>query len=357
MATIPLRIHPGFKLNGIPHSGQTLKEVGYDLIKEGAEHEKAIGDFLLDWSNDRPTVAVNTSGSTGKPKSILLKKENMIASAKATGSYFGLKQGDKALLCLPADYIAGKMMLVRAMVLGLELDYVAPGSLPLKGISKQYDFAAMIPLQTENSLAELKYIKRLIIGGAPVSEKLLARLKLSTTDIFETYGMTETITHIAVRAINGKDNTDYFTSLPGITVKADNRECLVIYAPEILDGPLVTNDIVNLKSKTEFEWLGRFDNVINSGGIKLSPEKLEKKMAPFITDRFFLTGLEDAVLGQKLVLVLESKNVAPDFLPTLKKSARLEKFETPKGILALTDFRETPNGKVDRKATLRLYLK
>ncbi len=165
-------VHPRFTLNGISYTTAELKELGYDLVKEGSAFEKSIGDFLSDWLDEKPTLEVKTSGSTGTPKTILLQKRQMVNSALATGEYFDLKEGNTALLCLPADFIAGKMMLVRAMVLGLELDYVELSSSPLAGLSKTYDFAALVPLQLENSLAEIEMIKTLIVGGASVSRTL-----------------------------------------------------------------------------------------------------------------------------------------------------------------------------------------
>src|SRR5680860_571647 len=223
------KIHSDFKLNGISFSRDELKEVAYSLIKEGEPFEKEIGDFLLDWLDDNPTLQVHTSGSTGRPKPIMLQKGHMVTSALATGEFFGLQPGNTALLCLPATYIAGKMMLVRAMVLGLELDYVMPSSNPLNGMSKSYNFCAMVPLQLENSLDALDQIATLIVGGAPLSQEVQTQVQARllagqvqnvqtqaqarttnhkpktanfSTAVFESYGMTETITHIALKEVN-----------------------------------------------------------------------------------------------------------------------------------------------------------
>ena len=363
---MPIKIHPRFKLNGISFSNEELKEVGYSLVKEGKPFEQIIGNFLLDWLNMESIISVETSGSTGKPKRIDLKKEHMVNSALATGSFFDLKTGDKVLLCLSADFIAGKMMLVRAMVLGLELDYLESSSKPLEGIFKTYDFCAMVPLQLENSLNQIHRIKKLIIGGAPMSPALKEKIQNKKIDFFETYGMTETITHIAAKKIAARSNTIKrftaspmnsseccFKTLPGVTVSTDKRDCLVITASNIIIEPVVTNDVVHLISETEFEWLGRYDNVINSGGIKWVPEQIEAKLTTIIDNRFFITGIPDEKLGKKLVLIIEGKTDENQLLEKIKTIKTLGKFEIPKEVLSVPEFVKTKNGKTLRKETLK----
>jgi len=353
-------IHSKFTLNGRSYDKSDLSELAYDLVKEGSAFEKSIGDFLSDWLADAPTVKVHTSGSTGAPKEITLKKRHMVNSALATGQFFNLQAGNSALLCMPAHYIAGKMMLVRAMVLGLELDYVELSSNPLKEVAKTYDFAAMVPLQLEGSLEAIEKVKILIVGGAPISNSLNKKIQAKTTAIFETYGMTETITHVAVKEVgsNLSDGTENkFRALPGIQFSVDSRDCLVISACNVSDNTVVTNDIVKLVSETEFEWLGRFDNVINSGGVKLFPEQIEKKMASFLKSKFFVAGMSDEKLGEKLVLVVEGEIDSARMLQTLKENENLERFEVPKEIYAIPYFKETNTGKIKRKENLRLILK
>ena len=349
-------IHAQFKFNGFHPSIDELKEIGYSLIKEGEPFEQLIGDFLLDWLDEKPTLKVKTSGSTGKPKPILLKKSRMVNSALATGGFFGLEPGSSALLCLPSDFIAGKMMLVRAMVLGLEMDYVEPSSNPLGLISNSYDFCAMVPLQLENSLERLNGISTLLIGGAPISNTLEKKIERESTAIFETYGMTETITHVAVREIHA-DRSDkdepHFKTLPRVTVSKDQRGCLVIDAPDICDDKVITNDLVHLISKTEFKWLGRYDNVINSGGVKLIPEQIETKLAQIITNRFFVTGLPDVRLGHKLVLVVEGETDVEIVSQKITGLSSLKKYEAPKAIYSIPKFKETENGKILRHETLK----
>ena len=300
------RIHPRFKLNGNSISYEDLDEVSYSLIKEGGPHERDYGEFLLDWIDKETTVQVKTSGSTGIPKTIVLEKQHMVNSALATGKFFDLKAGDTALLCLSGAYIAGKMMLVRAMVLGLDLDWVEPTTTPLFSTNKSYGFCAMVPMQLQASLSQLHRIKKLIVGGAALSKKLNEAVQNATTKIYETYGMTETITHIALRKVN-HGPIDYFKVLPNVKVDKDENDCLVINAPDLNASPIVTNDIVDLISDGEFKWLGRYDNVINSGGVKLIPEQIELKLASSIKGRFFVAGILDEQLGQKVILVVESE--------------------------------------------------
>ena len=352
-------VHYQFKLNGISFSYEDLKEVGYCLIKEGLPFEIPIGNFLIDWVNDSDTISVKTSGSTGIPKLIRLQKQQMVNSAIATGNFFDLKAGATALLCLPTDYISGKMMLLRAMVLGLKLDYVEPNSNPLEHIDKQYDFSAMIPLQLENSLEKINHIQTLIIGGAKMSSDQITKVQNKTTHVFETYGMTETISHIAIKTINHQEKTrpTNFKALPEVKLKIDERSCLVIDAPAISDIEVVTNDVVNLISDSEFEWLGRFDSIINSGGVKLLPEKIEAKLAAIIDSKFFVAGIPDAILGQKLVLIIESRNHIPELTEKINKLSSLEKYEIPKEIFTIEKFITTENGKIQRSKTISLALK
>ncbi len=349
-----MKIHPQFRLNGKELSRDDLVEVAYSFIKEGQDFEVPIGDFLLDWLAPHPEIEVKTSGSTGTPKTIKLKKQQMVNSALATGKFFGLNKNDTALLCLPANYIAGKMMLVRAMVLGLQLDLGEPSSHPLQTMEKEYDFCAMVPLQVKNSWQSLARIKILIVGGAPVSAALAESLAALPTNIYETYGMTETITHIALKKLsvisrdNGKSKN--FQTLPGVTVNLDDRECLVIDAPQVATEKVVTNDLVEFISPTEFRWLGRYDNIINSGGVKLIPEEIERKLATIINNRFFVTGIPDATLGQKLVLLIEGET-SNEVLEGINKVG-LEKYELPKTTIFVTKFTETPTGKIDRDSTV-----
>ncbi len=338
-------IHNRFKINNFHFDKEALYQLAYTLIKEGEEHEKDLGSFLLDWLDDKETIQLTTSGTTGTPKVITIKKQSMVHSAIATGNYFNLHPQDKALLCLPARYIAGKMMIVRSMMLGLELDIMVPTShlddlLP----HKNYDFVAIVPLQAENSLEKLHQFKKIIIGGAKVSDDLASKLKEIKSDIYETYGMTETITHIAAKKIGEA----FFNILEHVSITTDDRSCLVIDVPSISDEKVVTNDIVAILNDNQFKWIGRYDNVINSGGIKLFPEQIEAKLASKISNRFFIIGQPDDILGSRVVLVIEGEQF--DIDATLFDT--LEKFEKPKEVLFVPEFVETETKKINRVKTL-----
>ncbi|WP_027076171.1 AMP-binding protein [Maribacter antarcticus] len=352
-------IHPEFRLNGVSCNAATLQEYAYCFIKEGAPYEKHIGDFLLDWLSTSLTITVQTSGSTGTPKQLVIKKEHMVNSALATGMFFELEQGNTVLYCLSTEFIAGKMMLVRALILGLDIICVAPVSNPLEATNAKFDFAAMVPLQLINSIDKIHHIKTLLVGGAPFLDDLKELVQNKPTNIYETYGMTETITHIALKRINHLKNVETdqesnaFKVLPEVSITMDNRDCLVISAPNISDAEVVTNDVVRMISETEFEWLGRYDNVINSGGIKLFPERIEAKLTKMVAHRFFVAGLPDEKLGQKLVLFVEGKSDIGNSLETISGATFLDKFEIPKDVIFVPNFKETKNGKINRRTTLQ----
>ena len=337
-------VHNGFKLNGFHLNREDLCRVAYSFIKEGEDFEKPVGDFLLDWFDGKSYIEMHTSGSTGIPKTIRVDKQAMVNSALATGDFFELHAGNKALHCLPVKYVAGKMMLVRAMILGLDLEFVAPSSHPLRNVDGIFDFAAMVPLQAQNSISELHRIKKLIVGGAKINSALENQLIKLPTQVFETYGMTETISHIAAKSVGEKA----FTVLPNVTISYDDQNCLVIHAPRISDDVIETNDVVELVNENQFIFLGRIDNVINSGGIKLLPEQIEEKLAGKIEPRYFISSKEDKELGEKIILVIEgnSFNVDTSIFDTL------DKYEKPKEILFVPKFKETGNGKIIRKESL-----
>ena len=337
-------VHNQFKLNGFHLDREDLCRVAYSFIKEGEDFEKPVGDFLLDWFDSKDYIEMFTSGSTGEPKTVIVKKQAMVNSAIATGDFFDLIPGNSALQCLPVKYVAGKMMLVRAMILGLDLEFVAPSSHPLRNNEIDFDFVAMVPLQAQNSIQELQKVKKLIIGGAAVNKTLEKQLLKLKTEVYETYGMTETITHIAARKLGEKA----FTVLPDVTVSYDDRNCLVIHAPKISDEVIITNDIVELVNENQFIFLGRIDNVINSGGIKLIPEQIENKLMSKIQQRFFIASKPDNELGEKLILVVEGDKV--EFDHSIYED--LDKYEKPKEILFIPKFKETATGKIIRKETL-----
>ncbi|MEJ6675756.1 MAG: AMP-binding protein [Polaribacter sp.] len=352
--------HKEFKLNST--SFATVDE----LLFYTAKYSDKIHHFLQEWFSEKDYVIVHTSGSTGIPKAIKLQKKQLQNSAVATGDFFKLDEKTTALLCLPIEYIAGKMMLVRAVTLGWHLDVISSSSNPLKLNLTSYDFSAMVPLQVENSIDKLHQIKKLIVGGGAVSNSLQEKLQEVTTEVFATYGMTETITHIAVKKLNNfglpkgnATNNTCYKILPNTTIYKDERNCLVIKNTSISDKVIFTNDVVALISDTQFKWLGRFDNVINSGGIKLYPEKIEADLSKIIRQRFFVAGIKDEKLGEKLVLLIESAGdksikLTDQLNSEMKNSKLFSKFEIPKEIHFIDRFAETETKKIQRKKTLDL---
>jgi O-succinylbenzoic acid--CoA ligase len=358
-------MHNSFKLNGIYYSNENLKSLAHNFIKEGLAYEQVVGQFLLDWLNDSDFVSVNTSGSTGIPKHIKIKKQAMVNSAIATGYFFKLQPENTALHCLPTNFIAGKMMLVRAMVLGLELDIVEPKSQLVFDYDKAYHFCAMIPLQLQNTLKHCDNIETMIVGGASVSKTLIDDIHNIKSTVYETYGMTETVTHIAVKQLNNfsllrgeptkRSVKSYFKTLSNVSISQNESGCLVIYAPKLSEEKITTNDIVKIHSDTEFEWLGRFDNVINSGGVKLFPEQIEVKLQKIIQQRYFIASEKDNTLGEKIILVIESENIDLNVISNeVRNLITLDKFEIPKAIYCVKQFIETSSGKIQRKKTLGL---
>ncbi len=344
-------IHPKFKLNGLPYQSDGLFEIAKDLINSGAHYEISIGKFIQEWLDNNDFVVVKTSGSTGVPKNLELSKQKMINSANATGTFFKLAEDTTALLCLPSNYIAGKMMLVRAMVLGWNLHIVAPEKDAITQYDNDYDFVAMVPYQVHYSLKSLNKIKKLIIGGGSISKELNDQLQHVDTEVFATYGMTETITHIAVRRINGLAKTMDYTALPNVRFSVDERNCLMIDAPEVSTEKIITNDIVKLISPNSFEYLGRIDNVVNSGGIKLFPEQIEAKLASYMNRPFIIASEKNEALGEQLILILEedSLKVTPDFKEVF---STLSSYERPKKIYIFSKFPFTETGKIKRKEIL-----
>jgi len=317
------------------------------------EWEIDIAEFIDEWLNDATYIYAETSGSTGVPKKIKLDKEKVINSALATGNFFNFKEGQSALLCISPKFIAGKLMIVRAIVWKMNLICVEPTSKPLEYLSKNtiIDFVAMVPLQLKNSILQLSSnnVKTLIVGGGPVDKSLLKEIKLLKTEVYSSYGMTETITHIALRKLNGKGIKDNFTTLDGVYLSTDDRNCLVISAKKISETDVITNDIVELVNKKEFKWLGRFDNIINSGGVKINPENIEEILSKYISTPFFISSLKDEHLGEKVILIIEIEEKEFD-LNSIK--SLLPKYHSPKEVYYLREFIRTDSGKINRINTL-----
>ena len=324
------------------------------FVQASETTQQLVHSFIKEWENEQDFIEVKTSGSTGIPKIIQLAKAHCIVSAKNTLSFLSLKENDAALLCLSMETIAGKMMVVRSIVGNLKLLVTEPTSNPLIGINQAIDFAAMVPLQVEKIIADssiqLNLIDKLIIGGGPVSIQLIENLKKINYTAFQTFGMTETISHVALRKI-GKETEKYFTALSTVHFEESNLQ-LKIHYPGILKEALLTNDQVELYSPTTFKWLGRTDFIINSGGVKINPEEVESKLTTVINVPFFIAGIPDERLGSKVILMVESEekiNLNKEELNKLIGS-----FAVPKTFYYCKKFERTTSGKINRINVLNL---
>ncbi|WP_298952797.1 AMP-binding protein [uncultured Nonlabens sp.] len=340
------KIHPTFKLNSHSLDHEGVMTVAYSYVKEGEEWEKQVGEFLLSWLDNFDVVTVKTSGSTGVPKEYKLDKQHMLNSAVMTGNRFDIGAERDVLCCLSLSYIAGKMMLVRAMTLGWHIDLVKPSTTPLKKVEKRYDFTAMSPLQLSKSLDHIHKVRKVIIGGGAVSQGLIDQLNGKHTQVFHTYGMTETASHIAVRQLYPTYEENY-SVVENVTIDKDKEGKLVVHAPDFARTSLITNDLVDLVNKNEFKILGRVDDVINTGSVKVHPSQVEQKLSIHILEPFFLSAREDEELGQKVILVIQGEQ--RDLKSAFKK---LDKFEVPKEIYFLKEFALTHTGKIDKRVVL-----
>lgn len=326
-----------------------------------SDWERELFLFLNEWFSDSTCILAQTSGSTGEPKTIELPKSVMRKSAERTIEYFGLQKTDRLLLSLPCRYIAGKMMVVRAIVGRMNLITVDP-STDFGFLSDEtYDFGALVPNQVVKILEQpsgeqkLQNIRSLLIGGSAISVELEKQIESLNSRIVSTYGMTETASHIAIRKLSGRAKSNFYHCLRGISVSLQENDCLQIHIPEF-NEPLKTNDLAELKSDTSFRILGRTDSVIISGGIKYSPEAIEKKLEGLIVESFAISSVPDAKLSEKIVLVLESGPHETAYLEK-KIDSVLPVFERPKAILFVNKFPLTESGKIKRKELKHLIQK
>lgn len=281
-------------------------------------------DFLSEWNNDSDRVLVHTSGSTGKPKPMMVEKKRMLNSARITCDFLGLNPGDSALLCMSLDYIAGKMVVVRSIERHLHLISVPPSGHPLKDVDEEITFAAMVPMQVYNTLQvpeereRLSRIRHLIIGGGAIDAALEQELQSLPGDIaiWSTYGMTETLSHIALRRINGDEASKWYQPFDSVRISQTEEGCLVIDAPQVCAETLVTNDIVEIEpyiynkvEKLRFRIKGRKDNVICSGGIKIQIEEVETLLKPHLEKPFMLAKKKDEKFGEIAVLLSEDEDI------------------------------------------------
>ena len=281
-------------------------------------------DFLSEWNNGSDRVLVHTSGSTGKPKPMMVEKKRMLNSARITCDFLGLKPGDSALLCMSLDYIAGKMVVVRSIERHLHLISVSPSGHPLKDVDEEITFAAMVPMQVYNTLQvpeereRLTHIHHLIIGGGAIDASLEQELQAlpGNIAIWSTYGMTETLSHIALRRINGDEASEWYQPFDSVHISQTEEGCLVIDAPQVCAETLVTNDIVEIEpyiynkvEKLRFRIKGRKDNVICSGGIKIQIEEVETLLKPYLEKPFMLAKKKDGKFGEIAVLLSEDEDI------------------------------------------------
>lgn len=324
-------------------------------------------EFMADWHSDNPRLMVQTSGSTGKPQVMWVEKSRMLASAKMTCDFLGLKSGERMLLCLPLDYIAGKMAVVRTIERNLKITMIEPTGHPCQTLvdeHKEAHFAcaSLVPLQVYNSLQVpkerewLKSIDHILVGGGAISKEMEEELRGFPNAIWSTYGMTETLSHIAMRRISGPDASLWYTPLPHVSVSLNEDDCLVIDAPLVHEGVLVTNDIAELRfseSGVQFRIVGRKDNVICSGGIKIQTEEVESRLEPRLDAPFAITHRPDEKFGQAVVLLTESsdteevRRICDEVLPP---------YWQPKDILHVDNIPLTETGKTARKKAEQLAI-
>jgi o-succinylbenzoate synthase len=303
------------------------------------------------------SISIQTSGSTGRPRSINIRQESISHSAQLTLRRLDLRPGNRALLCMPRQYIGSQMMLARTIVGGLNLLEIEASGHPLSGLSSAFDLISMTPLQAYNSLqvdaeaATLRRARNLLIGGAAIPPSLENELAQFPNAVYSTYGMTETVSHIALRRISGPEASAWYSPLPGISLSLGCDNTLVIHAPELCDAPLHTGDIAELLPDQRFRILGRSDLTVNSGGIKIQIEQLEDKIRSLIPQAFALTHAPDPKFGQALTLLVVDADV--DSLRQ-KLSEELAPFERPRRILVVDAIPITPTGKIDRSACLAL---
>ena len=355
-------------LNGREYSYDAIREYPARLDAPVNGYEAKVLDFVRQWLNGTQEFGLHTSGSTGTPSAIALRRQQLEASARRTADFFDLGPGDRALVCLNCEYIGGMMMLVRGLERNMHLTIVEPHADPFAYVDEaaKFDFAAFVPLQLKTTLAaghapRLDAMKAFLVGGAPADAALMQDLQPLSAAAWLTYGMTETCSHVALRRLNGPHATTRFRVLPGIAAGQDERGCLTLRG-DVTDGQLIiTNDVVQLLDARTFEWLGRADFVINSGGVKVAAEKVELVLDVALAEmgasrRCFVAGQPDARLGQAVTAFIEGKPLPQAQESQLKTllAERLGRYEQPRQLRYVPDFAATSNGKLDRAATLRL---
>ncbi len=341
-------------INGLNYSQNELTSLIAEKLSfpQLPEWEYELYTFIKEWLSPSDFIEAQTSGSTGAPQIIRLPKTTMQQSAGRTIEYFGLKAGNRILLSLPCRFIAGKMMVVRAIIGQMDLITVDPSTDFELLMNDTFDFGSMVSnqvfklLECHSGREKLENIHNLLIGGSAIPANLEVQISQLSSRVVSTYGMTETASHIAIRELSGEKRSDIYHCLPGISVSTGENDCLQIHIPE-WTASLQTKDIAEIISPSSFRILGRVDDVIISGGIKYWPDRIEKKLESVIPGRFVISSVSDEMLGEKLVLVIEGEYIDTELIQQ-KSEELLPSFERPKAICFLDKFPETPNGKLKR---------
>lgn len=324
-----------------------------EFLTNDLNYINEVNQFIKDWFSDKDYIISKTSGSTGIPKEIKLKKEYLRASARMTGNFFKFNKNDTLLLSLPIFGIGGKMIIIRAIEFSCKLIVVSPHYNPFKNLKDvKIKIASLVPYQVNKILEEdintFTNVEHLLIGGAPINENLRYRLKKISSNSYETFGMTETYSHIALKNIK-KNN--FFELLENIKIKTEN-DCLVVDAPYLGVEDLITNDIVNIIDEYRFTWIGRKDFIINTGGIKLHPEQIENKIKGCLTQSYFVTKEIDINFGEIVILIIEGVAIAESKIREMI-SNKLSTYEMPKKIHFIHEFVYTNTHKINRIETLK----
>lgn len=328
------------------------------MVQSGKHVSMTLKEFLDEWNNESETLLVHTSGSTGSPKPLIVEKKKMEASAHTTCDFLDLKPGDTTLLCMPLDYIAGKMVVVRSVVRKLKLISVKPSGHPLSALHEAPTFAAMTPMQVFNSLQVphecniLRQIKHLIIGGGAVNEDLEKELRDFPNAVWSTYGMTETLSHIALRRLSGEEASKWYTPFEGVSVSVNRCGCLLINAPSVCNKLLVTNDIAEITpDRSHFRILGRKDNTIDCGGIKIQMELVEEKLRKYISVPYMITKRSDNKFGEIVVIIVQT-----DDINGIRKICEhvLTKYWQPRLYIPVKSIPLTETGKPARASALKI---